>query len=703
MLRKFKAGKIDEALRRALPIGGPLGRGSVVANNARLPFHSLIYSLGKFLGAPLGHSSMWLVGTQSQHLLSLEYRKAAAQAAERGDHRRAAYIFVKLLHDYRAAANVLQQGGLFHDAAILYLKLVGDDLAAAAAFEAGGEFDRALLIYLEKGQHLQAAELMRRAGDEDRAIEYFTRAAEDSFRRDKCYLVAGTLMLNKAGRTDLARKYFEQGWARRTANTDLACGSALAALFAAESAGSEFQALLVEAEEVFQPGLAIYLQAPAFFNQLAEQAGAPGLAGIRDDVRDRCMLNLARLLRHRASHESRPGTLAQEYFGSNRKWGTGVVSDADHAWRRECRARKSMHTHSRGNVQRFGFMNSEVLCCCLAPESGSLFLGFRNGAIACYETTTGNWISVAQPSEGELVVALATSNEGDVVVSLVISWGEANFGERRDGRSGQEDGLTDAPLGLASIANVLCSFQRSGPTGYVQRAKQLWDQGDSHLAPLLPQHQGGPLCILIEHGKRIIRLDAGSLVSWGAIELPEELHECDCMAILPALENSLPHPFLLTLHGSTLTLNSYVSLLKGMGGTSAGLQWAPHKRWLDGAGPLNTLLKYDQSCAIAGISEDGFVCYSSVELHVDRLHIRTSMLPGHHEGWLCACPIRPGRVAAIKSDSLQVLQTEGPMLSIVRDIHGEFADAVACFRIPAADELLIVYQKGELSRVSGVL
>ena len=55
-----------------------------------------------------------------QRELAAEYRKAAEQAIRRGDYRRAAFIYGKLLRDYRTAANVLMQGGLHHDAAVLF-------------------------------------------------------------------------------------------------------------------------------------------------------------------------------------------------------------------------------------------------------------------------------------------------------------------------------------------------------------------------------------------------------------------------------------------------------------------------------------------------------------------------------------------------------------------------------------------------------
>ena len=44
--------------------------------------------------------------------LAAEYRKAAEAAVARGDYRRAAFIYGKLLKDYRSAAGVLSRGNL---------------------------------------------------------------------------------------------------------------------------------------------------------------------------------------------------------------------------------------------------------------------------------------------------------------------------------------------------------------------------------------------------------------------------------------------------------------------------------------------------------------------------------------------------------------------------------------------------------------
>ncbi len=133
LLRQFREGNIEEALRRALPLGDGFGRGSVPARDAWLPQHSLYYSLANLLGSrgSQGRASVWFGGGNTYNELLQEYRKQADQAAARGDFRRAAFIYGKLLRDFRSAALVLARGGLHRDAAILYERALNDLPAAA--------------------------------------------------------------------------------------------------------------------------------------------------------------------------------------------------------------------------------------------------------------------------------------------------------------------------------------------------------------------------------------------------------------------------------------------------------------------------------------------------------------------------------------------------------------------------------------------
>ena len=227
LLREFHEGNLERALRRAVPLGDenqriknrPLASGS-------LPNQAPHYSLADLLqGRRTGSGPLWLSSADVFAELQEAYRRAAAEATRRGDYRRAAFIYGKLLRNYRAAADVLAEGGLFHDAAIIYLKKVIDVPAAARAFERAGEIDEALELYRTRKDHLAAGDLLRRVGEAEAALAEFLLAA-DNLVSTQGHLAAGELLLEHVGYPDLARTYFERGWAQRPG------GSSIGSLFA---------------------------------------------------------------------------------------------------------------------------------------------------------------------------------------------------------------------------------------------------------------------------------------------------------------------------------------------------------------------------------------------------------------------------------------------------------------------------------------
>src|SRR5262249_6703652 len=113
------------------------------------------------------------------------------------------------------AAAALERGGLHHDAAILYLQMLGDAAAAARAFEAAGEIDRALDLYVLGNDFVMAGDLLTRAGEPERALEHYRRAAAAASARGD-FLPAGEVLLQRAKRPDLAEVYFRAGWDMRS-------------------------------------------------------------------------------------------------------------------------------------------------------------------------------------------------------------------------------------------------------------------------------------------------------------------------------------------------------------------------------------------------------------------------------------------------------------------------------------------------------
>jgi hypothetical protein len=85
LLRAFREGDIERALRRALPLGGG-ERGATPTGATNLPVNDLRYSLRNILGDVGGAGGTWLSADDLYHELAREYRRQAELAAQRGDY-----------------------------------------------------------------------------------------------------------------------------------------------------------------------------------------------------------------------------------------------------------------------------------------------------------------------------------------------------------------------------------------------------------------------------------------------------------------------------------------------------------------------------------------------------------------------------------------------------------------------------------------
>ena len=112
LLRQFREGDVERALRHALPLGGDGGRGGHALGRRQAPRRSTRRTRSsRSSGSGRGPTGIWFGGFDVQAELAREYRKAAEEAERRGDYRRAAYIHGKLLNDFATAAHLLCPGG----------------------------------------------------------------------------------------------------------------------------------------------------------------------------------------------------------------------------------------------------------------------------------------------------------------------------------------------------------------------------------------------------------------------------------------------------------------------------------------------------------------------------------------------------------------------------------------------------------------
>jgi tetratricopeptide (TPR) repeat protein len=421
LLREFREGNQEEALRRALPLTSNLGRGSTLAGDASLPTHTLRFNLGDLLATGGSGGSVWLTEADIQMQLAEEYRRAAREAATAGDFRRAAFIYGKLLGDLRLAADMLARGGMWQEAAILYLERVNDELSAARCFEQAGDIDRAVQLFRKNGAHVEAGDVLRRAGDEKGALAEYQFAADRLAERDR-FAEAGDLFRDHVQRLDLAASYYQRGWRERRAagcERSLAGGAThcVLRLLDLHARTNDHPSLLALSGEVadFYEEAGAESEAVQVFNtivRLAEQTLPPAE---RESLRDRALVGLSRRLRQHAAIDQRSGGTVSLLFGRDGVWSPNVVADAEVAFRSELRTRKPTSGTTPHTVVPLSHGQPTAVAGSLNGEA--LFLGFDTGDVVRFVPETGTVHFLEQPHR-TAIESLGTDETGRFLVLI---------------------------------------------------------------------------------------------------------------------------------------------------------------------------------------------------------------------------------------------------------------------------------------------
>jgi hypothetical protein len=670
LLREFREGDLERALRRALPLGGGAARGSAPAPSAYLPSRDTRFSLRDLLADGRGPAAVWFGGGDVQALLAAEYRKAAAAAAARGDHRRAAYIYGKLLRDYRLAAATLERGGLYHEAAVLYLEKVGDPLAAARAFAAAGEVDRALRIYRERGEHALAGDLLRRAGDEEGALAEYTLAAEECASRGDC-LSAGELMQKRAGRDDLALGYFLSGWNLRPALPNaVPCLLRLTDLYGNGESPRELLAVADEADAYFDRH-GSEAEASQYYDQLTRVAERPHLAPLRDDLRDRSLRGIAAKLRRRAAEEVRPGTVVSSLLGRSGLWDAAVVSDAEFAFGAAVRtAPTGRSSRAAATPVRIKLQTGTVTAACSATETGVLFVGFGGGAVVAFDPASGSTRTYrpAEPPEWP-VAALSTDARGGMVVALRMSFG-----------------------GEAELSAYLRAPHAS-PVGLVRSAARRLPPPSGCVLTPIRLHRAGEYLVAHWDGRGFELLAVPELTPVASFGRP--------FRGTPAAALLVRHPeggrFPAVLFGSGKLF--YLQPFEDTFATHVTTGWSPALPAGSGlfVPPLSRLKPVRDHRQLAGVGPEGVVCFT--ELKAGGSYPMTASGRWTDVPARAATLLSAGRVAAVTDAGIVWLRHGAGRLSGTALTRTPLADAVACFPAPRTNELLVVCRSGDLVRV----
>jgi hypothetical protein len=439
LLRRFREGDVEEALKRAIPMGGadrpdaPTGPAEVYTGT-ELPRQDPGWSLRKALGGEWVPASIWYGGYDVQAELAKEYRRAADAAAAAGDFRRAAYIAGRLLRDWHAAANFLHRGGLFRDAAAVRLEVLKDKRGAAVEFAEAGDTAVAVALYRELGDHVAAGDLLARTGDPDAAEREYIAAAELLAVQGR-RLAAARLLRGKAGRADLADAQLRAGWALRPAGESVPCGLELIGLMRESGDGPGLLAFATEAADAPDSDL---------FNALAETADSAAFpedrrGAFREELRDAALLGIAEVLRRCADRDGNGsrGADASAVMGGCRAWSAGQVADAARALagpRPPARTQGWRSVEWKAHTLGAGTVTAAIR----ASESHDVFALFSDGRIVCRGRGGDRFPVRGARGDGTPVVGMAASAGGWDV--LVAARGSETVGGRWESYLRNSDG-----------------------------------------------------------------------------------------------------------------------------------------------------------------------------------------------------------------------------------------------------------------------
>jgi hypothetical protein len=278
---------------------------------------------------------------------------------------------------------------------------------------------------------------------------------------------------------------------------------------------------------------------------------------------------------------------------------------------------------------------------------------------------------VRLPVEVIPVAALATDGKGQIVVVL-----------RRVG---------------PSFWQAACLVQEEG--GYrAAGVHALQSEGDVCLGPVLGNWNDRPMAWLWNDAwwklllcPRLIAVDSGMV--GGLFGLPVDW-------VLPLSPFGWQDP---ARESATLVFDrgTIRYFQPGIFGEPRQLGWCPatpNSSTLRQA-TVSWLRKGSQELELAGLDQDGNVCWSDLELPAQPWPMVTTLALANPEGYLAAAVVRPGLVAAITPRRVHWLRRRQAALVPAAYSEVRLPAAVACFPHYQSNELIVVSGDGTVARL----
>lgn len=245
----------DEALKYAIPLDTDgTSRGKMYKGDLDWNLRWFDFSLFGNSGNSGGGGSIDL--GDDLYRLEAQYRKTAKALIEKGDHKKAAFVYLKLLKDYYMAAQTLEQAEYYEEAASIYLQHMNNKAKAAECYEKGNMTLKAIEFYKELKNDEKVGDLYLKIHDREKADMYFLRVVEQ-YKADSRFLKASWVAREKMNQSRAAQELLLMGWRKDKKPTQC-----LGAYFSAITDPKELEASLkhIYAEEVHEKNQVNFLE-----------------------------------------------------------------------------------------------------------------------------------------------------------------------------------------------------------------------------------------------------------------------------------------------------------------------------------------------------------------------------------------------------------------------------------------------------------
>ena len=143
--------------------------------------------------------------------LQAQYNQTAEAFIQQQDHRKAAFVYLKLLKEPLHAAQILEAGKLYAEAAAIYLKSLNNKVKAADCYEKGQMTHEAIALYTELQQHEKVGDLYCAINQRQQGIVHYQQVVMDYAQRHQ-YVKAALLCRHKIGDPAAAQAMLLNGW-----------------------------------------------------------------------------------------------------------------------------------------------------------------------------------------------------------------------------------------------------------------------------------------------------------------------------------------------------------------------------------------------------------------------------------------------------------------------------------------------------------